>query len=200
MKKLFFVLYTWGSTALFAMLILWLASIPNFRAGNNLNDDFVKLVFRIVIYAIFFILIYRSIIITLKSTVEKLAQYRSLSEKKEDSQFVLIIETIVIFLTMSICLSFAFLEEYTQLFTTGRNGAEYFIIENNGEFLSSDRISEVGGATYTNINSINEAGKDVLVSLISILLTSMVVYSLPEIGELEVSLKNRIKKYINKRK
>jgi hypothetical protein len=44
------------------------------------------------------------------------------------------------------------------------------------------------------INAITESHKDILVSVMSILLTSIVTYSLPVIGELEIAIKNKLEK------
>lgn len=200
MKRFFFLVYAWGSTALFAALIYWLATIPNLQVGNSMSDDLIKVIFRMVLYAILFILLYRSVIITLKSTVVRLANFRSKNEKIEDAQFVLIIETLVVVLCMVICVLFSFFEEHTQLFTNGRNGAESFLIESNGEYFKSESISPVSNSTYITLNAINESNKDILISILSVLLTGMVAYSMPVIGELEMAIKHKIQKDLKEKK
>lgn len=199
MKRLFFVIYAWGSTALFGFLIYWLATVPNLQVGNNMSDDLIKVIFRMVLYAIFFILLYRSVIITLKSTVVRLAGFRSNSERMEDAEFVLIIETLVVILCMGFTVLFAFFEEHTQLFTTGRNGSESFLIESNGEYFKSDTISPLTDSTYINLNAINESNKDILISILSVLLTGMVAYSMPVIGELEIALKHKVQRELKRK-
>lgn len=200
MRRLLFVVYAWGSTALFAALIYWLATIPNLQAGNNMSDDLVKVIFRMVLYAILFILLYRSIIITLKSTVVRLAGFRSRNEQFEDAEFVLIIETLVVILCMVISVLFAFFEEHTQLFTAGRNGAESFLIESNGEYFKSETVSPLSNSTYINLNAINESNKDILISILAVLLTGMVAYSMPVIGELELAIKHKIQRELREKK
>ncbi len=159
MKRAAFLLYAWGSTFLFALLIYWLATLPYLNAGDQVTDELVKVLFRMVLYSIFFILIYRSIIITLKSTVERLSKWRSKQEEIEDAEFVLIIETLVVIITILSSTLFAIFEEYTQALTGNGRNAEV---------------------------------KDVLVSLMAILLTAIVVYSMPVIGELEIAIKHKI--------
>lgn len=200
MRRLIFVIYAWGSTALFGFLIYWLATIPNLQAGNSMSDDLVKVIFRMVLYALLFILLYRSIIITLKSTVVRLASFRSKNERNEDAEFVLIIETLVVILCMSLCVVFAFFEEHTQLFTSGRNGSESFLVESNGEYFKSDAISPLSNSTYINLNAINESNKDILISILAVLLTGMVAYSMPVIGELELALKHKIQRETREKK
>ncbi len=194
MKKAAFILYTWGSTALFAVLIYWLATVPNLQAGPKITDDLMKVIFRMVLYAILFILLYRSIILTMKSTVSRLASYRSKGEKIEDAEFVLIIETLAIIVCIVSCILFAFFEEHAQLYVPGRNGIDTFLVEQNGIFQRSENISPIAGATYINLSSVGESTKDILVTTMAVLLTGMVVYSMPVIGELEVAIKHKLEK------
>jgi len=200
MRRLFFLIYAWGSTALFGFLIYWLATIPNLQVGNSMSDDLVKVVFRMVLYAILFILLYRSVIITLKSTVVRLAGFRSKNERAEDAEFVLVIETLVVILCMVICVLFSFLEEHTQLFTNGRNSSESFLIESNGEYFKSETVSPLTNSKHINLNAINESNKDILISILAVLLTGMVAYSMPVIGELELAIKHKIQREIREKK
>lgn len=190
MKKLAFLLYAWGSTLLFAFIIYWLATVPNLQAGDVVTDEVIKVVFRMTLYAIFFILIYRSIIITLKTTVERLSKWRSKQEEMEDSEFVLIIETLVVILTIFITITFAFFEQNVQFYTPGRNGINNVVtIQQNGVDVP-----------YIPQASIAEANKGVLISVMSILLTAIVVYSIPVIGELEIAIKHKIEHQVKSRK
>lgn len=200
MRRLAFLIYAWGSTALFGFLIYWLATIPNFQAGSALSDDLIKVIFRMVLYAILFILLFRSIIVTLKSTIERLAAFRSKGEKLDDAEFVLIIETLVVIISMIACVLFAFFEEHVQLFTAGRNGAESFLVENNGTFVKSETLAPSASSTYVSLGAINESNKDILVSVLAVLLTGMVAYSVPVIGELEIALKHKIEKELRERR
>lgn len=177
MKKAGFLVYAWGSTFLFGLLIIWLATIPNFSAGELLSDEIIKIIFRMTMFSILFILIYRSIIITLKSTVERLSKWRSRKEEIEDTEFVLIIETLIVVLVIFITTTFAFIEENIQFYTQGRNNADSTIVVDNVEYIE--------------MSVITESNKDILVSVIAILLTAIVVYSVPVIGELEVAIKHK---------
>lgn len=100
MRKLAFLIYAWGSTILMGLFIYWLATIPYLSAGDRVTDELVKIIFRMTLYSIFFILFYRSLIITLKTSVERLAKWRSKNEKMEDEEFVLIIETLSVIITI----------------------------------------------------------------------------------------------------
>lgn len=164
MRKLAFLIYAWGSTILMGLFIYWLATIPYLSAGDRVTDELVKIIFRMTLYSIFFILFYRSLIITLKTSVERLAKWRSKNEKMEDEEFVLIIETLSVIITILATVLFSVLEQY----------AQYLAVVNNA---IANRSPEL---------------KDVLVSILSILLTSIVVYSIPAIGELEIGIKHRL--------
>lgn len=164
MRKLAFLIYAWGSTILMGLFIYWLATIPYLSAGDRVTDELVKIIFRMTLYSIFFILFYRSLIITLKTSVERLAKWRSKNEKMEDEEFVLIIETLSVIITILATVLFSVFEQY----------AQYLAVVNNA---IANRSPEL---------------KDVLVSILSILLTSIVVYSIPAIGELEIGIKHRL--------
>jgi NADH:ubiquinone oxidoreductase subunit 6 (subunit J) len=158
MKKTFFLIYAWGSTILFGALIYWLATLPYLNAGDRVADELIKVIFRMTLYAILFILFYRSCIMTLKSSVERLSTWRSKNEKHQDAEFVLIIETLVVIITILATILFSIFEEYTQSLVEGR-------------------ASEV---------------KDILISIMTVFLTAIVVYSMPVIGELEFAIKHKI--------
>jgi hypothetical protein len=169
MKKLAFLIYAWGSTIGFAIIIYVLATMPYLSAGEDrVTDELVKVIFRMTLYAIFFILFYRSIIITLKSTVERLSKWRSKDEQYEDAEFVLIIETLVVIITILSTTLFAIFEQYSQ----------FLVIQAS---TISNRHAEV---------------KDVLISVMAILLSAIVVYSIPVIGELEFAIKHKFEKEI----
>ncbi|MEP7103481.1 MAG: hypothetical protein ABI721_02100 [Candidatus Dojkabacteria bacterium] len=190
MKKLAFVLYAWGSTFLFAFIIYWLATIPNLSAGDVVTDEVIKVIFRLTLYAILFVLIYRSVIITLKTTVERLSKWRSRKEEAEDSEFVLIVETLVVILVIFATISFAFFEQHVQFYTNGRNGGAEVV------FIKKDGLD----VAYIPQSSIAEANKGVLISVMSTLLTAIVVYSVPVIGELEVAIKHKLDREIKHKK
>lgn len=163
MKNIALITWSWGSTFAMGLLIFILTIDPNLRASSDASIDvFIKIVYTMVLYAIFFILFYRSIIVTLKSTIERLANWRSKKEKIEDEEFVLIVETMAVIITILSSIIFAIFAQY-------------------GEFLTRGKASEPDI-------------KDILVSIMSILLTAIVVYTVPVIGELEIAIKQKLQK------
>lgn len=120
MKSIAFLSYAWGTTIVYMLFIFWLATIPSLANELGESSEFVKIIYRFIIYTFLFLLIYRSIIFTLKSTVDRLAFWRSKREMIEDSEFVLVIETLVVILAMSLCSIVAFVDEFLQFYTEDR--------------------------------------------------------------------------------
>lgn len=158
MKDFLLILYGWVTTILYIGLILWLASIP-YLVGTGEGTESTKILFRILVYAGLFVLIYRSLIFTLKNTVDRLSKWKSKREKEEDQEFSLIVETLIVLLAGVSSFNIALLDEFLQIGVAGREASLV----------------------------------DILVSLMSIVTTSIVIYSYPVIGELEVYLHNRLK-------
>lgn len=162
MKQVFFLLYAWGTTILFVGLIFWLSTIPGLHeVTDDSIDTAFKTLFKMTQYAVLFILIYRSIILTLKTTVDRLMSWRSKEEHIEDLEFMLIIESLVTLVTALLAIIVAIVDEYIQA----------------TELVEDTRA---------------EGFRGVLVSSMAIFLTSVVVYSLPVLGELEIAIKHKI--------
>jgi hypothetical protein len=157
MSKLLFTIWAWGSTFLFAGVLLWFASTPNLSAANP-GEEALKVAFRMLLYAVFFLLVYRSILTTIRNTVRRLSGWHSKREANEDAEFALIIETLIVIVTILATTVFAIFDEYVQ--AAGVDGRQ-------GE------------------------PKDVLVSVMAIILTALVVYTMPVVGELEVAIKHK---------
>lgn len=166
MKTLTLIAYSWITAIGFGVFIVWMATVPNFEAGTETYDEVIKLLLRITVYSIFFLLTYRALIVTLKSTINRLANWRSKREKIEDAEFVLVVETLVVIITVLATILFSVFEEYIQNFIDGRT-------------------SEL---------------KDVLVSTMAALLTGIVVYSMPVLGEFEIMLKKKFENLFRIRK
>jgi hypothetical protein len=176
--------------------MLWLSQQPNLSSGgNSITDEIIKVSFRMTLYAIFFVLVYRSFILTLKNTVSRLAKWRSKREQEEDHEFVFIIETLIVILTIFITISFSFVEEISQIGVQGRNHSNFGTVECS--ILNTD-TGTIKNEECIVISSFNEANKDILVSIMSVLLTAIVVYAIPVIGEFEVALNNKLVSGIDK--
>lgn len=157
-KSLAYILWSWGTTIIFGGIIYWLATIP-YVTSASAGDEVIKTAFRMLLYAVFFLLLYRSIIATLRNTVTRLSAWRSRNEAIEDAEFALIIETLIVIVCLLANTVFAIFTEYAQQFATQRQ-------------------PDV---------------KDVLVSVMASLLTALVVYTMPAVGELEVAIKHKLK-------
>jgi hypothetical protein len=159
MKSLAFILWSWGTTVVFAGIIYWMATLP-FVSSTSAGDEVIKTAFRMLMYAVFFLLLYRSFIATLRNTVSRLSAWRSKGEAVEDAEFVLIIETLIVIVCVLSTTLFSIFEEMVQVNQAGR---------------TADL-------------------KDILVSIMAVLLTALVVYTMPAVGELEVAIAQKLKK------
>jgi hypothetical protein len=158
-KKTLYFIWVWGTTIAFIAMILWLSFLPNLDVASGAGNEVVKVLFRMFLYSMLFILIYRSIIGTVKNTVKKLAVWHSKREAAEDAEFLLIIETLIVVISIFVSVLISIFDEAIQT---------YALIEG--------RTGEI---------------KDILVSTVAVLLTSLIVYTLPVIGELEMALKHK---------
>ncbi len=161
-KKAAYYLWIWGSTIAFIFVIFWLSSLPNADVSSGVGNEALKVLFRMFLYAMLFILIYRSIIGTMKNSVKRLAQWHSKREAKEDSEFLLIIETLIVMVSIFVSILIGIFDEAIQ--------------------------------AYANISGRNGDIKDILISTIAVLLASLVVYTMPVIGELEMAVKHKIER------
>jgi hypothetical protein len=177
LSKYSYVIYSWFTTILFAGLIIWIASIPDFEVSNDLSNEVVKVLFRMILYSFLFILFYRSLIATFKSSVQRLAHWRSKSEAAEDAEFVLIIETLLVIISVLAVSLFSVFEQFIQLQVPGRSG----IVEAD---LVTTKLADIIAIMMRNVSI------DVLLSVMAVLLSALVVYSIPVIGELEMAIKH----------
>lgn len=154
-----YFIWVWGTTIAFIAMILWLSFLPNLDVASGAGNEVVKVLFRMFLYSMLFILVYRSIIGTVKNTVKKLAVWHSKREAAEDAEFLLIIETLIVVISIFVSVLIAIFDEAIQTYA-----------------LVEGRTGEI---------------KDILVSTVAVLLTSLIVYTLPVIGELEMAIKHK---------
>jgi len=94
-KRILFILYNWATVILWALLLFWFSSIGT----DSISKDYSK---TLEYFTYFFgfgmllLLTFRAHLSTFRLTVERLAFSRSKKEKQEDSEFVLIIETLLL--------------------------------------------------------------------------------------------------------
>ncbi len=119
-KTIGFLIYAWGSTLLFIALIFWLATVPYLADDNSQFELIIKTIYRMTLYGLLFLLIYRSLIATLRSTVSRLSKWHSKKEKQEDVVFVLIIETLLVVVSVLSSLLIAVMDEFIQTSISGR--------------------------------------------------------------------------------
>lgn len=176
-SKYAYTLYSWITTAIFAGIIIWIASIPEFEVSTDLSNEVVKVLFRMILYSFLFVLFYRSLIATFKASVTRLAHWRSKGEAAEDAEFVLIIETLLVVVSVISTTLFAVFEQFIQIQVPGRSGI-------TDADLVAGKLAEIISTILRNVSI------DVLLSVMAVLLSALVVYSIPVIGELEMAIKH----------
>jgi hypothetical protein len=119
MRSIILLGYAWGTTVIYIFCIFWLSNLPSLGEAGESSES-IKTIYRLVIYAFLFLLVYRSIIFTLKSTVDRLAFWRSKREQIEDLEFVLVIEILVVILAMGLSTLIAFIDEFIQFHVEDR--------------------------------------------------------------------------------
>ncbi|MBL8014831.1 MAG: VanZ family protein [Candidatus Doudnabacteria bacterium] len=159
-KRVAYYIWIWGSTLAFLALVLWLSFLPNLDVTAGAGNEALKVLFRMFLYAMLFILLYRSVIGTLKNSVSRLAVWHSKREAKEDTEFLLIIETLVVLVTIFVTVLISIFDEAIQ--------------------------------TYAGVEGRSGDIKDILISTMAVLLTALIVYTMPVIGELEMAVKHRL--------
>lgn len=95
-KKALFILYNWFTTLIWIVVLFWFSSQEDLQIGSDEDSLFVERITYFLGFSFLFLLIYRSLINTFRLTVEKLAFTRSKEEAKEDREFVLIVETLLL--------------------------------------------------------------------------------------------------------
>lgn len=150
--------------------------MPGFEASTDLSNEVIKALFRMILYSFLFILFYRSLIATFKSSVTRLAHWRSKGEAAEDAEFVLIIETLLVIVSVLATTLFSVFEQFVQVQVPGRSGIDTELV--------SGKLTEVVSIVLRNVSI------DVLLSVMAVLLSALIVYSIPVIGELEMAIKH----------
>lgn len=118
-----FYFYVWFSTVIFIAGIFWLATIPSISESISTDStisEVVKILYKLTIYFLLNLIIYRAFIITLKNTVSRLSFWHSKKEKAEDFEFVLIIEILLVICSSLIAVIVAFIDELIQSQIYGR--------------------------------------------------------------------------------
>lgn len=119
-KNNWFIAYSWFTVVAWYAVIWLLSSVQDIDVDGNYVHWFLSSIGYELAFGLQFILIFRAIIVTLKLKVEKLMYWKTKREKEEDQEFVKVIETLILFLSISITLILAISDEYHQTFVSGR--------------------------------------------------------------------------------
>ncbi|MBN1915555.1 VanZ family protein [Candidatus Dojkabacteria bacterium] len=96
--------------------IWWLSSIPRLSLTGNDTEPLLRAGGQLLAFGFLFLLIYRALLTSFKFRVERLAFWRTRKEKSEDTEFVFIVETLLLFIAVLLSILYAIVDEYHQSF------------------------------------------------------------------------------------
>lgn len=130
MSQRVFVIYAWGSVALWFFLILILGLVPNLDVTGNQIDWLARSLGYSLLYGIMFLLLFRAMLATTRAKVSRLMYYKSKREKIEDSEFAYLTEFLLFLVAVLVTLLLSILDEYIQSGVEGRIGAVVDVLVN----------------------------------------------------------------------
>ncbi|HEC64275.1 MAG TPA: hypothetical protein ENI23_03175 [bacterium] len=116
-----YILYNWVTVILWAGFIWWMSSIPKIILVESDSEVIIKTVGHMLSFGFLFLLIYRTLLTTFKFKVERLAFWRTRQERTEDAQFVFIVETLLLAISILLSVLYAIGDEYHQIFVDGKS-------------------------------------------------------------------------------
>lgn len=120
MKERWFILYSWGTTIAWYVFIWFASSITRLDYEGFYANWIINSIGYQLAYALLFLLVFRSILVTLRLKVERLMYWKSKREKAEDQEFAKVVELLIMLLTFSLCIILAIVDEYHQTQVFGR--------------------------------------------------------------------------------
>ncbi len=114
LNRTIYLFYLWGSAILWMGFIWWLSSIPRLSLAGNETEPLLRAGGQLLAFGFLFLLIYRALLTTFKFKVERLAFWRSKKEQSEDTEFVFIVETLLLFISVLLSILYAMVDEYHQ--------------------------------------------------------------------------------------
>ena len=117
LNRTIYVIYIWATVLLWMGFIWWLSSVPKLSLTENQAEPLLRSVGQLLAFGFLFLLVYRGLLTTFKFKVERLAFWRSRKEESEDTEFVFIVETLLLIIAVLFSVVYAIVDEYHQSFT-----------------------------------------------------------------------------------
>lgn len=122
LNRIIYIIYIWFTVVLWAGVIWWISSIPRLSLVETDWETIGRVISHMLAFGFLFLLTYRALLTTFKFRIERLAFWRSKKEESEDSQFVFIVETLLLIIAILMCVLYGVVDEYHQGFVEGREG------------------------------------------------------------------------------
>lgn len=101
--KILFILYSWLTVLGWGVVIFWFSSFKNLDIYSSDYSKYLEKLTYFFIFGFFLLLTFRALISTFRLTIDKLSYSRGKAEKKEDKEFVVIVETLLLTNAIAIC-------------------------------------------------------------------------------------------------
>ncbi|MBN1331608.1 hypothetical protein JW978_01845 [Candidatus Dojkabacteria bacterium] len=129
MRKLLFTAYIWLSYLAFGIFIIYFSRIPDLATKHNYSAALESVTYFFA-FGFSSLLFFRAVVYTLKFSVDRLSKARNQKERAEDAEFRLIVETLLVFLTITTSTSLVLVNHIILRETAGRESDIYAILIN----------------------------------------------------------------------
>lgn len=119
-SNLLFIGYNWATVMVWLGLILFISSITDLDTTGGVSDWVIRSLGYAILYGGLFLLVLRASLSTIRMKVTRLMYWKSKQEHAEDIEFARLVEFLIFFVSILVCLLIAASDEYYQSFVTGR--------------------------------------------------------------------------------
>lgn len=129
-RKIIFIAYSWVTVVLWALVVFWFSSVKNLEIYSSKYSGSLEKVTYFFAFGFLLLLTFRALISTFRLTIDRLAYSRNKQEEKEDEEFVVIVETLLLTNAIAICTLIAVAIYHYLLTVDGRVNDTYSFLTN----------------------------------------------------------------------
>lgn len=121
-KKISFFIYLYSTIVAWIAVIFWFSSLENLQYNYTEYSLSLERATYFFAFIILNILIFRTLIATFRSIIDKLSFARSKRERKEDKEFTVITETLLLLISILASIIIVLINQYILIEIQGREG------------------------------------------------------------------------------